>query len=998
MKTARRLLVFFSLTLALSFFTATELHGQYHFDSWTTDDGLPQNGIREIAQAPNGYLWFTTFDGLVRFDGVRFTTFSKGNTQGIINNRFTSLYCDQNGVLYAATTEEGVLTIYNQGKFRSYTAAEVPGDYIKAIKPDLKGEVRFLIYDNSRNAKDWYYLRNDKFVFAERQKTLDSIIEFRGNSGALWKTTRTDTTELRNGRTTHYSHNFELFDSTLEVFEDRAGGLWIGGTVLTYLKDGKTESLGKNAGFPNDANFHTFWEEKDGSVWFANGGVSGPGLGLVRFKDGKFEHFGKEHGLSNGRIFDVFRDRESNIWLATDKGLNRLQKDVISAYSVKDGLKSAEVYPLFRDSNNTIWIGSVKGLSAYRNGKFETVNLRQKNNDVPAHTKWVENRMAVQSIFEDSNGKLWVGVAGGIFIVENGEALTLTEAESYHVFSFAEDSDGNVWAATSKGILKFSNYRLSRRLTVSEGLPSNYMTVVFKDKVGRLWFGGSGGLSELKDGKLRNLTVKEGLTGNYVRTIYEDKEGILWIGTYDEGLSRYKDGKFTNFKATDGLHNNGVFAIEEDRYENFWISSNSGIYRVKRSQLNDFADGKTSRINSTGYARADGMLSSECNGGRQPASLRDENGHFWFPTQDGVVVVNPDIEALNLQAPSVVIESATVEREPVDISNGLTIEAGQKNIEIRFTGISLIKSEQVKFKYKLEGHDTEWIDSETRRTAYYSNLAPGQYTFKVKAANSDGIWNDTGASIAVELKPFFYQTNWFYLMCATILVLGLAAAWKLSVQQLEYREKRLAKLVEKKTEELGLANQELLHLANSDGLTAIGNRRRFEDFLADEWHRGIRFKTEISLVLIDIDHFKLYNDAYGHLAGDEALKKVAQALQQTIHRPTDLVARFGGEEFAIVLGGTDSPGALLIARQAVENIKRLMIVHEESLTDPFLTVSVGVATTFATLGSDESELIHTADQALYKAKETGRDRIRHLDLTIDLEDAESLEKELLTMV
>nr|HQU86606.1 diguanylate cyclase [Pyrinomonadaceae bacterium] len=308
------------------------------------------------------------------------------------------------------------------------------------------------------------------------------------------------------------------------------------------------------------------------------------------------------------------------------------------------------------------------------------------------------------------------------------------------------------------------------------------------------------------------------------------------------------------------------------------------------------------------------------------------------------------------------------------------------------------KPEQVKFKYKLEGHDADWIDAGTKRTAYYSYLPPGNYTFRVKAANSDGVWNEEGATLNIELKPFFYQTGWFYLVCIATLALTLLIVWKTSVYQLELREKRLARLVDEKTEELRKANEELQLLANSDGLTQIGNRRLFEEFLQSEWHRAIRFKTEISLILLDIDHFKLFNDTYGHQNGDDCLKNVSQALRDTIHRPTDLLARFGGEEFAIILGGTDMQGALTIAEQAMENVRNLQIIHESSETGEHLTISIGVATTFVSLGMSEADLIKAADEALYKAKAEGRNRIVSNNLTLNFEGLSELEKESLGLI
>ena len=341
-------------------------------------------------------------------------------------------------------------------------------------------------------------------------------------------------------------------------------------------------------------------------------------------------------------------------------------------------MSSSEVYPIYRDSKDTIWIGTTKGLTVFRNGKFETVNLRQSDRSVPEYLKWKNNEMSVEALLEDSNGKMWIGVSGGIFLAENGETRMLRDSESHHVHAILQDKTGNVWAATSKGILHYQNYKFKAFYSSVHGLPNDYMTVIFEDSRGRLWFGGFGGLSEFKDGKFINYKTGNGLTGNYVRSIYEDKEGTLWIGTYGEGLSRFKNGQFFSYKKDDGLFNNDVFAIQEDTRGNFWISSNQGIYRVNRQQLNDFADGKIEKINSVGFGKEDGMLNNECNGGRQPASVRDKDGKFWFPTQDGVVVVDAEAEIQNLLPPTVIIESAIVDGETVRLDKGLSIEPGKK--------------------------------------------------------------------------------------------------------------------------------------------------------------------------------------------------------------------------------------------------------------------------------------------------------------------------------
>lgn len=967
----------FAIGLFVFFIAAMCISAQYRFDTWTTDNGLPQNGLRQITQTKDGYLWFTTFDGLVRFDGVRFTTFNKGNTKGIANNRFTSIFASSDDTIYAGTMEDGVLTVRRNGVFQTYPSSVVPGHYVGQFEQSAGGDVRFLSENDDRKGKSWFRLTDGRFEFLEKMIPQETSLRIDIDADRAFEISSEGVTEIRGNDVSFIPLGLGDLADRVNTFVAKNGDLWITENRVHRIRDGVVRTFSKDEGLPLRSLYHSMWETDDGHVWAVSGGASSLSIGVIEIADDDVKIWGADHGFVSSSIHGVYRDTEGQLWLATDRGLVRFRRQVIQTYSTGAGLTHTEVYPMMRDSKGTIWIGTSRGLNVYKDGTFQPYPVKVPIGEPGEGSIMDPHKLSVQSLFEDENGKIWVGVNGGIYVIDDEKTVWLFRHS--HVNSIRSDSEGNVWAASNKGLTRFANYEQKQHFTEKDGLPKEFTTIVFLDSKGGLWFGGYGGLTKYENGKFVNFSTKDGLAGNYVRTIYEDADGTFWIGTYDEGLSRFRNGKFDSFRESHGLYNNGVFAIEEDASGYFWISSNRGIYRVAKSDLEAVADGRISKFDSVAYGKDDGMLSNECNGGRQPASLRTDDGKFWFPTQNGISIVDPTAFSINQRPPSVVVEEVTVGREPIDITNGLTIDAGGRDIEIRYTGISLIKSDQIRFQYKLDGHDADWIDAGTRRTAYYSYLAPGNYTFLVKAANSDGVWSPSPALAKFDLKPYFYQTRWFFLFALAFAAFLLLIVWKVSVKQLEAREKRLTHLVNERTMELAMVNETLEALANSDGLTKIGNRRRFESFLADEWHRAIRFKTPISLVMIDIDHFKQYNDTYGHQAGDECLQRVADALAASVNRPTDMVARFGGEEFALVLGGTDAVGAEIIAELAYRNVRELEIPHLTSDTHEHLTVSVGISTSMPAVGDSETDLLNRADRALYLAKKNGRDRIVHYD-------------------
>ncbi len=708
----------------------------------------------------------TTFDGLARFDGVRFTVFDKSNTPALSNNRLTALSEDKDGTLWIGA-DQGELVSYRNGVFTPYTLAEgLRGISITDFRRSFNDELMVVL------ARGAFFIRAGKFIPVPPEYTDQKLKLYPGPSGTSWTIDARGARQIKDGRSLDYQIKFAWDQNinSMGAYEDSQGNLWLADNAGVYrLRDRQVMRYTEQNGLPPSAILRPQCEDNDGGVWFSIGTLFKNGSGIVRFKDERFTVYGSDAGLPITNYTQLIKDREGSLWIATTSGLYRLRKDRIAAYSTANGLPSNEVYPLLQTRNGDIWAGTTRGLSLFRKGEFVSHPLNRF-------------KEVIQSLCEDKAGRLWIGLLGSVRRYENGKTTNLTppQTNGAPVWAINEDRLGAVWVATGRGLLKFEGDKIAAHYTTKDGLPSDDVKVIHESlsQNGQsvMWFGTFGGLAQFRDGRFTSYTTTQGLTGNRVRSLYEDASGTLWVGTYDDGLSRFRDGKFFNYRTEHGLFNNGVFQILEDRRGYFWISCNRGIYRVSRHELDAMAEGRLARINSVAFGKQDGMLNAECNGGRQPAGLVAADGRLWFPTMGGVAVVDPEAAQINQLPPPVMIESVTLDRHRVDFSQGVTVVPGQRDLEIDYTGLSLLKSEQVKFKYKLEGWDTEWMEAGTRRVAYFPYLSPGNYTFRVLAANSDGVWNQTGANVRITVVPPFWRT-WWFLALSLASVFGAVLIW-----------------------------------------------------------------------------------------------------------------------------------------------------------------------------------------------------------------------------
>ncbi len=771
---------------------------QYQMDAWGADDGLPQKSIYSILQSKDGYLWLGTQEGLVRFDGIEFRTYDKTNS-ALVRNAISTIFEAEDRTLWVGTREGG-LTRFRDGSSETIgRAGGLSSDNISAIaaSPDgsvwvgtddaglnlLQGEkiysytiedglpskrVNALLLD--REGTLWIGTRGAGVAFYDGESfspldpsaglgDSDVTAIYEGKDGTLYFGTRTGRTIKITGGSPATISARQLehggVGSVNSILEDSHGSLWIGTDKdgLLRLRGKDRQSLTTDDRMPSQ-NVKSLLQDREGSLW-----VGTDGGGLVRLQSGKFNSWGAPEGLSADYSYGVLEDHEGNIWVGTEgAGVSRVSQDRVITFASRDGLGSDVVYAIEQTEDRAMWFGTEGGgLVRYANGVFTR------------------------------------------YTTEDGLATNT-------IYALYTDSEDKLWIATSSGGLTSLHRGTFRPLTAASGLSSDFVTVMLESAKGGMWVGTyDGGLNYVNNYRVvSQYSTVNGLNSDYVLSLYEDAEGVLWVGTREGGLHRIRDGRVVPITTKDGLFNDVVNTILEDGSGNLWMSCNKGLFKVRRDELNAFADGRIARVNSLHYDGADGLRSHEFNGGFQPAGWKSRDGHLWFPSDKGLVEVVPDAIPFNSLAPIIHVEKVLVDGRTFRVVAGeeVKVRPGAHKFEFHYVGLSFISPRNIRYQYLLQGVDEEWVDAGSRRVAYYTNLSPGNYEFRVRARNSDGVWNEDGTSVRVYLRPFFYQTLWFQLLALLVAVSVSLVLYRMRVRRLTLRQVELESLVDARTRDL----------------------------------------------------------------------------------------------------------------------------------------------------------------------------------------------------
>jgi signal transduction histidine kinase/ligand-binding sensor domain-containing protein len=804
---------------------------QYAHTTWKIREGFFKGTPVAIAQTPDGYLWLGTEFGLLRFDGVRYVLWKPPAGQELPSNYIRSLLAARDGTLWIGDAKG--LASWKGGKLTRYP--ELVGQAVWALLEDREGT-----------------------VWAGGQANLNAKL-----------------CAIKNGNIRCYGEDGRFGQFIDALYEDRAGNVWIGGIAglwrwkhgppklyptpdrVRALAEGDDGELvvvmysgirrlvdEKLQGDPLPATGLRFrpngiLRDRDGGLW-----IGTEDRGLAHVHQGRMDVFERSDGLSGNFIERIFEDREGNIWVATLDGLDRFRNLAVSTISVKQGLSNAAVQSVLVARDGAVWLGTLDGLNRWDNGRVAVYKSAK------AITGGGLPDNAIESLYQDFRDRIWASTHGGLAFLENGR-FTPVDSVPGGVEAITGDRAGNLWVSQKENLFHLRDGRVVGKIPWAMlGQKEQARSLAVDPSASGLWLAFPGAVVFFKNGQIGvSYSVAEGLGEGHIRDLQLDRDGALWAAT-ETGASRLKDGRVVTLNAKNGLPCDDAHWVMEDEDQSVWVYMACGLAQIARAELDAWVvaatNGQPRRVQATVFDSSDGVRSHAGTTGKSPSIAKSADGRLWFLPWDGVSVVDPRRLPFNKLAPPVQIERMTGDGKTYDAIPGengrLRLPPLVRDLEIDYTALSLVAPEKVHFRYKLESWESDWQHVGARRQAFYNNLPPGDYRFRVSACNNSGVWNEVGAFVDFSVAPVFYQTAWFQLACVAACLALLGAIYRLRLRHVE-RQFNL-RLEERVSERTRIAQE--LHDTLLQGFISASMQLHVA---ADQVPEGAPEKTQLGGVL-----------------------------------------------------------------------------------------------------------------------------------------------------
>jgi ligand-binding sensor domain-containing protein/signal transduction histidine kinase len=738
----------------------------YGRQTWVMENGLPQNTVQALAQTRDGFIWLGTEAGLVRFDGNSFVLFDQNSKPALPGNDIRCLLAASDGALWIGT-REGVARLQN-GLITTFTFTNgLPSNDIRALA-QANNQALFA-WTSGGLAR----LENDHFVDATAATRLpaDAITRvISDGEGTVWVGTQDSVSLYRDGHWASPEPQSRMFAWTpatdIQFLAGFRGGQVASAdkTTVAMLRGDKIRgdnaldrfTAGKN--LPG-SRIQALFADHSGALWI------GTNAGLVRCLGGKIDRFPVTDPLGTASILSVLEDHEGNLWVGTETGgLHILRDERFRTFGTRDGLSSDATTTVAEDNAGTLWVGtSGYGLDAVSRSGASLAKVKS------LQVKDGLSSDVILSVAAAPNGDLWVGTPDGLNRIRKGVVTSFTSADGLpddFVRSLLVDADGSLWIGTRRGLAHMiAGGAHFDTFSQANGLGSDLVGAMARDAHGNLWVATLAGLSRLQGApqpRISNFTSANGLSSNVITALLPRGDGTLLIGTQGHGWNIWDGHGFSPVEGS-GLNRTTIHAIVDDEHGHLWFATENGIARCDCNM----AGGCSHWME---FGAADGLRGRAMATNSHPSAWRTRDGWLWFATPKGLVVADPAHFPVNTVPPPVALVRFAADDvdQPLRGTDALKVQAGHNHFQFDYAGLSFTAPQKVRYRYMLEGFDHQWTDAGIRRSAYYTNIPPGTYTFHVQASNNDGVWNKDGAAFAFTLRPHFYQTIWFYILLAAL--------------------------------------------------------------------------------------------------------------------------------------------------------------------------------------------------------------------------------------